>query len=52
MKLEYLNTIAFILVIASLVQVVEMFLKKSHRRSIRRWASPAADYDELRRARA
>lgn len=29
MKLEYLNTIAFILVIASLVQVVEMFLKKS-----------------------
>jgi electron transport complex protein RnfA len=27
--LEYLSTIAFILVIASLVQVVEMFLKKS-----------------------
>lgn len=29
MKLEYLRTIAFILVIASLVQFVEMFLKKS-----------------------
>ena len=29
MNLAYLNTIAFILVIASLVQVVEMFLKKS-----------------------
>ncbi len=29
LHLEYLNTIAFILVIASLVQVVEMFLKKS-----------------------
>ena len=28
-KLEYLQTIAFILVIASLVQFVEMFLKKS-----------------------
>jgi electron transport complex protein RnfA len=28
-KLEYLDTIAFILVIASLVQFVEMFLKKS-----------------------
>ena len=28
-KLEYLKTIAFILVIASLVQFVEMFLKKS-----------------------
>ncbi len=27
--LEYLNTIAFILVIASLVQLVEMFIKKS-----------------------
>lgn len=29
LKLEYLSTIAFILIIASLVQVVEMFLKKS-----------------------
>ena len=29
LNLAYLNTIAFILVIASLVQVVEMFLKKS-----------------------
>lgn len=29
MQLTYLSTIAFILVIASLVQVVEMFLKKS-----------------------
>jgi Na+-translocating ferredoxin:NAD+ oxidoreductase subunit A len=29
LKLEYLRTIAFILVIASLVQFVEMFLKKS-----------------------
>ncbi len=29
LELEYLSTIAFILVIASLVQVVEMFLKKS-----------------------
>ena len=29
LSLTYLNTIAFILVIASLVQVVEMFLKKS-----------------------
>ena len=29
MELEYLRTIAFILVIASLVQFVEMFLKKS-----------------------
>jgi len=29
LKLEYLQTIAFILVIASLVQFVEMFLKKS-----------------------
>ena len=29
LKLEYLRTVAFILVIASLVQFVEMFLKKS-----------------------
>ena len=29
MQLEYMQTIAFILVIASIVQVVEMFLKKS-----------------------
>lgn len=29
LKLEYLSTIAFILVIASLVQLVEMFIKKS-----------------------
>ena len=28
-KLEYMQTVAFILVIASIVQVVEMFLKKS-----------------------
>ena len=29
LKLEYMQTVAFILVIATLVQVVEMFLKKS-----------------------
>ncbi len=29
LQLEYLNTIAFILIIASLVQLVEMFIKKS-----------------------
>ena len=29
LKLEYMQTVAFILVIASIVQVVEMFLKKS-----------------------
>ncbi|HIU94393.1 MAG TPA: electron transport complex subunit RsxA, partial [Candidatus Aphodomorpha intestinavium] len=29
LELDYLSTIAFILIIASLVQVVEMFLKKS-----------------------
>ena len=32
LKLEYLQTMAFILVIASLVQFVEMFLKKSSKR--------------------
>lgn len=34
---EYLQTIVFILVIAALVQFVEMFLKKQCRRCIRRW---------------
>ena len=29
LKLEYMQTVTFILVIASIVQVVEMFLKKS-----------------------
>ena len=31
LKLQYLNTIAFILIIAALVQFVEMFIKKSSR---------------------
>ena len=31
LKIEYLNTIAFILIIAGLVQFVEMFLKKKVR---------------------
>lgn len=36
--LAYLQTIAFILVIAALVQMVEIILKKCHRHSIRHWA--------------
>jgi hypothetical protein len=51
LSLTYLNTIAFILVIASLVQVVEMFLKKSAPSLYGgAWYLPAADYDQLRGA--
>lgn len=39
LHLEYMQTIAFILVIASLVQFVEMFLKSPCRRFTRRWGS-------------
>ena len=37
-QLQYMQTISFILVIAALVQVVEMFLKSSFPPCIRRWA--------------
>lgn len=51
-KLEFLRTIAFILVIASLVQFVEMFLKKEHSRPLCRAGHfPAADHHQLRRVR-
>lgn len=36
--LSYLSTIVFILVIASLVQIVEMFIKRAAPPFIRRWA--------------
>ena len=36
--IEYLQTIAFILVIAVLVQLVEMVINKTSPRCIRRWA--------------
>ena len=37
--LKYMQTVAFILVIAALVQLVEMFLKRPFPPSIRPWAS-------------
>ena len=47
--LEYLRTVAFILVIASLVQFVEMFLKKSIPGALcRPGYFPAADHYQLR----
>ena len=39
LNVTYMQTVAFILVIASIVQVVEMFLKKSVPALIRRWVS-------------
>lgn len=36
--LSYMQTLAFILLIAALVQLVEMFYKSRSPRSIRRWA--------------
>lgn len=39
LELGFLQTIAYILVIAALVQMVEIVLKKSAPRSIRLWAS-------------
>lgn len=48
--LEYLMTIVFILVIAALVQFVEMFLKKKQPRSVQCTGCVSAfDYDQLRR---
>lgn len=38
-QLEYLQTIVFILIIAGLVQFVELFVKKACLRYIMRWAS-------------
>ena len=50
--LGYLQTIAFILVIAALVQFVELFLKKAVPPLYRSLGIfPAADYHQLRRAR-
>ena len=49
--LTYLQTIVFILVIAALVQFVEMFLKKVHAGIIQcPWRIPSADYDKLCRS--
>lgn len=46
--IEFLRTITFILVIAALVQFVEMFLKK-HPWALRRaWDISATDYNQLR----
>ncbi len=47
LHLEYLQTIAFILVIAALVQFVEMFLKKSMPSLYCAGCIPSADYDQL-----
>ena len=50
--LTYLQTIVFILVIAALVQFVEMFLKKSMPALYQStWCIPSADYDKLCRSR-
>ena len=47
-QLEYLNTIVFILVIAALVQFVEMVLKKMMPGSLQiTWCLSAIDHDEL-----
>lgn len=49
--LEYLQTLVFILVIAALVQLVEIALKKISARALQfPWHLSAADHDELRRA--
>lgn len=52
LNIQYLQTIVFILVIAALVQFVEMFLKK-YMKSLYEGARrlSAADYDQLRGAR-
>mgnify|MGYP002226116914 CR=1 FL=1 len=45
---EYLQTIVFILVIAALVQFVEMFLKKANAAAVSGAGSlPASDYNQL-----
>ena len=50
--LTYLQTIVFILVIAALVQFVEMFLKKSMPALYQSLGCiPSADYDKLCRSR-
>ena len=50
--IEYLQTIVFILVIAALVQFVEMFLKKNHGEPLRGPGRiPASDHHQLRRFR-
>ena len=48
--IEYMQTIVFILVIAALVQMVEIMLKKVSPSLYQRWEFPAAHYDELCRA--
>ena len=45
LKLEYLKTVSFILVIAALVQFIEMFLRRFA------WNLPAPDHHQLRGAR-
>ena len=45
---EYLNTIVFILVIAALVQIVEMFLKKFVPSLVQcSWSIPSSDHNKL-----
>ena len=44
---EYLQTIVFILVIAALVQFVEMFLKKAMPPLYQAGSLPASDYNQL-----
>ena len=45
---EYLKTIVFILVIAALVQIVEMFLKKIRTVSLQgTWCVPSTDHNKL-----
>ena len=46
LNIDYMKTIVFILVIAALVQIVEMFLKKASPT----WYLPAADHHHLRGA--
>ena len=49
--LDYMQTVAFILVIAAIVQVVEMFLKKSRPRAVQGAGRvPAPDHHQLRRS--
>ena len=51
LKLVYMQTVVFILVIAALVQLVEMFLQKAVPALPGARHLPAADHDELRRPR-
>ena len=49
LHIEYLETIVFILVIAALVQFVEMFLKKAMPSLYQHWRLSASDYTQLAR---